>query len=255
MRALFALQFRHLLADGFPAVTTKKLFFDKVVGELLWFLEGSTDDNRLMEILGLPAKSRTMWSENAKAPWWRHKAKFDGDLGRLYGAQWRSWRQPDGSSVDQIKRLVNGLRTTPHHRDHVVSAWNAGELHEMALNPCHMIFQCFVDDNKRLSLHMVQRAADLFHGVPFNIASYALLCHMLAQITDLVAHELVITFNDVHIYHEHLEAVDEQLQRTPLKLPTLSLNPLRKELEEFVPSDAKLSSYSHHPAISAPFIL
>ncbi|MEI6420299.1 MAG: thymidylate synthase, partial [bacterium] len=218
-RAKFAIQMRFNLEEGFPAVTTKQLAFNAMKSELLWFLEGSGSDERLKEILG---KDRTIWTDNAEAPYWKPKAKFSGDLGRVYGVQWRKWQKPDGTTVDQIANLINKLKTDPNDRRLVVTAWNPGELDQMALPPCHMIFQFFVADGK-LSLHMTQRSCDMFLGVPFNIASYALLLAMVAQVVGMKAHECVLTLNDAHIYHEHFDAVKEQLSREPMKLPKLWL--------------------------------
>ncbi|MEK7650857.1 MAG: thymidylate synthase [Patescibacteria group bacterium] len=247
-RALFTLQMRFKLDEGFPAMTTKKLAWKSVVSELLWFIEGSGDDNRLQEILG---KERTIWTDNANADYWKAKAKFPGDLGRVYGVQWRHWKRPDGSELDQLADLVARIKKDPSDRRLIVSAWNPGELEQMALPPCHMMFQCFVAKG-RLSLHMFQRSCDMFLGVPFNIASYALLLKMLAQVTDLSAHELIITLGDAHIYHNHFDAVNEQLKREPLPLPKLKLNQEVKNLFDFKMEDIELVDYQHHPAISAP---
>lgn len=246
-RALFTLQMRFKLDEGFPAMTTKKLAWKSVVSELLWFIEGSGDDNRLKEILG---KERTIWTDNANADYWKPKAKFPGDLGRVYGVQWRHWKRPDGSELDQLADLVARIKKDPSDRRLIVSAWNPGELEQMALPPCHMMFQCFVAKG-RLSLHMFQRSCDMFLGVPFNIASYALLLKMLAQVTDLSAHELIITLGDAHIYHNHFDAVNEQLKREPLPLPKLKLNQEVKNLFDFKMEDIELVDYQHHPAIKA----
>jgi len=250
-RALFAIQMRFNLEEGFPAVTTKQLAFNAVKGELLWFLEGSGSDQRLKEIMG---KDRTIWTDNAEADYWKPKAKFPGDLGRVYGVQWRKWAKTDGTTVDQIANIVNKLKTDPNDRRLVVTAWNPGELDQMALPPCHMIFQFFVADGK-LSLHMTQRSCDMFLGVPFNIASYALLLCMVAQVTGLKPYECVLTLNDAHIYHEHFDAVKEQLSREPMKLPQLWLNPEVKDIDKFTMEDIKLVNYEHHPSIKAPMIV
>ena len=246
-RALFAIQMRFRMKDGFPAMTTKKLAWNAVKGELLWFLEGSGDDNRLREIMG---KDRTIWTDNAEAPYWKPKAKFPGDLGRIYGVQWSTWRRSDGTTINQIGHVIEKLRTSPHDRRLVVSAWNPGELDEMALPPCHMIFQ-FFPANGKLSLHMTQRSCDMFLGVPFNIASYALLLSMVAQVVGMEPDECVLTLNDAHIYHEHFDAVKEQLTREPYPLPTLSLNPSVKEINGFTMDDISLVHYKCHPAIKA----
>jgi len=247
-RALFAIQLRHDLQNGFPALTTKKLAFKAVKSELLWFLEGSNDDNRLKELNG---SERTIWTANAEADYWTPKAKFAGDLGRVYGVQWRNWRRPDGTTVDQIARVIDKIRNDPNDRRLIVSAWNPGELDEMALPPCHMLFQFFVADDT-VSLHMIQRSCDMFLGVPFNIASYALLLAMVAQVTGKKPGELVLTLNDAHIYHDHFDAVKEQLAREPLSYPTLWLNPERTEINDFTMDDIKLVDYESHASIKAP---
>lgn len=250
-RALFAIQMRFNLEEGFPAVTTKQLAFNAVKGELLWFLEGSGSDKRLKEIMG---KDHTIWTDNAEAPYWKPKAKFSGDLGRVYGVQWRHWKKPDGTEIDQIANLINKLKTDPNDRRLVITAWNPGEIDQMALPPCHMIFQFFVA-NSKLSLHMTQRSCDMFLGVPFNIASYALLLSMVAQVVDMTPHECILTLNDAHIYHEHFEAVKEQLAREPKKLPKLWLNPEIKDIDKFTMEDIKLVDYDHHPPIKAKMIV
>jgi len=250
-RGVFAVQMRFDLEKGFPAVTTKQLAFGLVKSELLWFLEGSSDDNRLKEISG---KDRTIWTDNAEASYWKPKARFSGDLGRIYGVQWRSWQKPNGKTVDQIARLIKTLRENPNDRRLVVTAWNPGELDEMALPPCHMIFQFFAAKGK-LSLHMTQRSCDMFLGVPFNIASYALLLSMVAQVVGMKPNECVLTLNDAHIYRTHFKAVKEQLSRKPLCLPKLWLNPNIKELAQFTMEDIKLENYKHHPPIKAKMIV
>ncbi len=255
-RACFAIQMRFNLEEGFPAVTTKQLAFKAVKGELLWFLEGSGSDERLKEIMskdGKPAE-HTIWTDNAEASYWKPKAKFKGDLGRVYGVQWRKWQTPDGRFIDQVANVIDKIKNDPNDRRLIVTAWNPGELDQMALPPCHMFFQFFVA-NSKLSLHMTQRSCDMFLGVPFNIASYALLLAMVAQVTGLQAHECVLTLNDAHIYHEHFEAVKEQLTREPLKLPKLWLNPEVKDIDKFTMDDIKLVDYEHHPAIKAEMIV
>lgn len=250
-RALFAIQMRFNLEQGFPAVTTKQLAFNAVKGELLWFLEGNSNDERLKEIIG---KDRTIWTDNAEADYWKPKAKFPGDLGRVYGVQWRHWKKPDGTEIDQISNLIKKLCTDPNDRRLVVTAWNPGELDQMALPPCHMIFQFFVANGK-LSLHMTQRSCDMFLGVPFNIASYALLLSMVAQVVGMKPYECILTLNDAHIYHEHFDAVKEQLAREPKKLPKLWLNPEIKDIDKFTMDDIKLVDYDHHPSIKAKMIV
>lgn len=246
-RALFAIQIRCNLEDGFPALTTKKLAFKAVKSELLWFLEGSNDDNRLKELNG---SEKTIWTANAEADYWTPKAQFPGDLGRVYGVQWRKWQKPNGEIVDQIASVVDKIKNNPTDRRLIVSAWNPGELDAMALPPCHMMFQFFVADDK-LSLHMVQRSCDMFLGVPFNIASYGLLLSMVAQVTGKKPHELVLTLNDAHIYHDHFDAVKEQLTRKPYTFPTLWLNPERTSIDDFTMDDIKLEGYESHPSIKA----
>ncbi len=246
-RKVFARQLRFNLEEGFPAMTTKKLAFSMMKSELLWFIEGSGDDNRLKELAGT---EKTIWTANAESDYWKPKAQFPGDLGRVYGVQWRHWRKQDGTEVDQLKEVIERIKTMPHDRRHVVTAWNPGELELMALPPCHMLFQFFVADGK-LSVHMVQRSCDMFLGVPFNIASYALLLSMVAQVTGLKPHECVLTLNDAHIYHTHFLAVEEQLAREPLPLPTLWLNPDVTDIDRFTMDDIKLVGYESHPPIKA----
>ncbi|MSU74213.1 thymidylate synthase [Candidatus Kaiserbacteria bacterium] len=252
-RALFALQMRFNLRDGFPAVTTKKLAFKAVRSELLWFIEGSSDDNRLKE---LNDSERTIWTDNAEASYWTPKAKFLGDLGRVYGVQWRKWRTPEGTEIDQLGSIVERIKTNPTDRRLIVSAWNPGEIDQMALPPCHMLFQFFPNTkSKTLSLHMVQRSCDMFLGVPFNIASYSLLLSMVAQVTGYAPGECILTLNDAHIYHEHFDAVAEQLTREPFPLPTLWLNPEVKTIDDFKMDDIRLEGYQSHPAIKAKMLV
>lgn len=247
-RGLFGFQMRFDLSIGFPAVTTKKLAFKAVKSELLWFLEGSNDDNRLKELNG---SERTIWTDNAEADYWKPKSRFPGDLGRIYGVQWRSWQKPDGGTVDQIKDVVERIQKDPTSRRLIVSAWNPGELDQMALPPCHVMFQFFVADGK-LSLQMYQRSCDMFLGVPFNIASYSLLLHMVARATGLKAGEFVHVLGDAHIYKNHIDAVKEQLAREPLPPPTLWLNPEVRDIFSFGMGDIKLENYESHPPIKAP---
>ncbi len=243
-RKLFAKQLRFNLEDGFPATTTKRLAFKQVVAELLWFIKGSSDNNELNEM------GCHIWDANAEADYWKPKAAFPGDLGRVYGVQWRHWRRPDGTEVDQLSDIIERIKTDPNDRRLIVSAWNPGELEEMALPPCHMMFQFFVADGK-ISLHMYQRSCDMFLGVPFNIASYALLLAMVARETGLTAHECVLTLGDAHIYHDHFEAVETQLSRTPDKLPRLWLNPEVKNVFDFKPEDFRLEDYQPQDTIKA----
>lgn len=246
-RALFGLQMRFAMKDGFPAVTTKKLAFKAVKSELLWFLEGSHDDARLRELNG---SEKTIWTANLEAPYWKPKRAHDTDLGRIYGVQWRAWRKPDGTTVDQIAEVIEKIKTNPTDRRMIVTAWNPGELSEMALPPCHMFFQFFVADGT-LSLYMHQRSCDMFLGVPFNIASYSLLLHMVAQVTGLKPGEFIHSLGDAHIYHNHFDAVKEQLSRTPLQSPTLWLNPEVNNIDDFTMDDIKLEGYESHPPIKA----
>jgi thymidylate synthase len=233
--SLFGRQMRFDLADGFPLVTTKKLHVKSIVHELLWFLQGSTNVRYLNE------HGVTIWDE------W---ADGEGELGPVYGRQWRSWPTPDGRHIDQVAQLVERLKRDPDSRRHIVSAWNVGELDKMALPPCHCLFQFYVADGK-LSCQLYQRSADMFLGVPFNIASYALLTFMMAQVTGLAPGEFVHTFGDVHLYLNHLDQADEQLKRKPRALPHMELNPEVRSLFDFVYEDFKLVGYDPHPAIRA----
>ena len=251
-RAVFGMQLRFNMEDGFPAVTTKKLPWKSVASELLWFIEGSGDERRLAEILyGSRDKDKnTIWTANAKADYWKPKAKFEGDLGRIYGVQWRRWKAPDGREIDQFAEAIRLIKEQPTSRRIIVNAWNPGELQEMALPPCHAFFQFFVANNK-LSLLMYQRSCDMFLGVPFNIASYSLLLHMVAQVTNLKPAEFIHILADAHIYHNHFEQVKEQLSRKPFPLPRLWLNPEIKNIDDFTMEDIKLENYNFHPPIKA----
>ena len=252
-RAIFGMQQRYKMEDGFPAMTTKKLPWKSVVSELLWFIEGSGDERRLAEILYSTRDKgkNTIWTANANADYWKPKAKFEGDLGRVYGVQWRKWKNPEGKETDQLKNAINLIKNNPSSRRIIVNAWNPGELDKMALPPCHAFFQFFVADGK-LSLQMYQRSCDMFLGVPFNIASYSLLLHMVAQVCNLKPGEFVHTLGDAHIYHNHYGQVKEQLSRKPLKLPKLKLNPKIKNIDGFKMEDIELLDYEHHPPIKAP---
>ncbi len=246
--SVFGRQLRFDLRHNFPAITTKKLAWRSCVGELLWFLEGSSDERRLAEITyGYRDTSKvTIWTPNALAGYWKPKAKFEGDLGRVYGVQWRNW-----TGIDQVKKLIEGLKNNPNGRRHILSAWNVGELDEMALPPCHVMSQYYVSKNNELSCHMYQRSVDVFLGLPFNIASYALLTHMLAQVCDLKVGELIISTGDTHIYKDHIEQVNEQLRREMYKQPTLWLNPDIKDIDKFTMEDIKLIDYQSHDTIKA----
>jgi thymidylate synthase len=245
--SVFARQLRFDLRQSFPAITTKKLAWKACVGELLWFLEGSSDERRLAEIThGTREGVVTIWTPNALAPYWVDKAKCEFDLGRVYGVQWRDW-----AGIDQIKNLIDGLKNNPNGRRHILSAWNVGELDEMALPPCHVMSQYYVSKTGELSCHMYQRSVDVFLGLPFNIASYALLTHMLAQVCDLKVGELIISTGDTHIYKDHIDQVHEQLRREMYKQPTLWLNPEIKDIDKFTMEDIKLLNYQSHDTIKA----
>ena len=245
--SLFAKQLRFDLRTGFPAITTKKLAWKACVGELLWFLEGSSDERRLADIThGVGTGKVTIWTPNSLAGYWKPKAKFVGDLGRVYGVQWRDW-----TGIDQVEKLIDGLKNNPLGRRHILSAWNVGELDQMALPPCHVMSQYYVNKNHELSCHMYQRSVDVFLGLPFNIASYSLLTHMLAQVCDLGVGELIISTGDTHIYKDHIAQVNEQLRRETYPQPTLWLNPEIKDIAKFTMDDIKLLNYQSHDAIKA----
>ena len=243
-RNVFGRTMRFDMGHGFPAITTKKLAFESLKAELLWFLKGSSDVKELQKL------GSHIWDANAEADYWKPKARFEGDLGRIYGVQWRSWQKPDGTTLDQLATIIERIKTKPYDRRLIVSAWNPGELDQMALPPCHVLFQFFVAQGK-LSLSMYQRSCDMFLGVPFNIASYSLLLHMVAQVTGLKPGEFVHILGDTHIYHNHLEQVKEQLKRQPFPLPKLWLNPGVKDIDRFTMEDIKLLDYQYHPAIKA----
>jgi len=234
--SVFGHQMRFDLAQGFPVVTTKKLHLRSIIHELLWFLRGDTNIGYLHD------NKVTIWDE------W---ADEHGDLGPVYGKQWRSWATADGGAVDQISQVVEAIRRTPDSRRLIVSAWNVGELEQMALPPCHLLFQFYVADGK-LSCQLYQRSADIFLGVPFNIASYALLTHMIAQVAGLQPGDFVHTLGDAHLYLNHLEQTRTQLAREPLSLPTLKLNPDVKSLFDFRFEDIAIEGYESHAAIRAP---
>lgn len=261
-KSIFGLQMRFDLSQGFPAVTTKKLAWRACVSELLWFIEGSGDENRLKEILhgNRYSEKKTIWSDNAQAEYWVKKRlqRHPGDLGRVYGVQWRRWRKPLVrinkvvlQNHDQLLELIDGIKSDPYSRRHIISAWNPGELEMMALPPCHMMAQFYVNNGK-LSCQMYQRSADMFLGIPFNIASYALFTHMLAQVCNLEVGELIICVGDAHIYQNHIEQVKEQLTRTPFAMPVLNLNPDISVITDFSMEDVALENYQSHEAISAP---
>jgi len=239
--SVFGAQARYDLRETFPLLTTKKLYTRAIIHELLWFLRGDTNVQYLNE------NRVTIWDE------W---ADDNGDLGRVYGAQWTDWIAPDGRHINQIEEVIEGIRTNPLSRRHIVSAWNVGELDQMALPPCHAFFQFYVDpDEGSLSCQLYQRSADIFLGVPFNIASYALLTMMVAQVCDLKPGDFVHTFGDLHLYQNHLEQVREQLSREPRPLPTMTINPERRRIGDFVYEDFNLQGYDPHPAIKAPIAI
>ena len=234
--SVFGYQMRFNLAEGFPLVTTKKTHLKSIIHELLWFLKGETN------IAYLKEHNVRIWDE------W---ADENGDLGPVYGKQWRSWEGADGQVIDQIKEVIHTLKTNPDSRRIIVSAWNVAELPKMALMPCHAFFQFYVADGK-LSCQLYQRSADVFLGVPFNIASYALLTMMVAQVCDLKLGDFIWTGGDTHLYSNHMEQVEIQLSRNPRPLPTMHLNPAKKDILDFVYEDFTLEGYDPHPAIKAP---
>ena len=279
--SVFGRSIKFDLRRGFPAVTTKKLAWKAVVSELLWFIEGSGDEGRLREILYGSRDARTdhgvakktIWSDNANAEYWLTHSKYPGDLGRVYGVQWRHWAgkvikaEPEfthihdtrlvgavnieRAEIDQLDNLIKGLMNDPNGRRHILTAWNPGELDQMALPPCHVMSQFYVNKNKELSCHMYQRSVDVFLGLPFNIASYALLTHLLAQVCGLKVGELIISTGDTHIYKNHVEQVKEQLSRAPLTLPTLFTNPPLLDITKFTMDDIHLEDYKSYDAIKA----
>jgi thymidylate synthase len=234
--SVFGAQARFPISPGFPVLTTKKLHLKSIIYELLWFLRGDTNIKYLNE------HGVTIWDE------W---ADSNGDLGRIYGAQWCDWRTSDGRSINQIDQVIEQIKKTPDSRRLIVAAWNVGELHQMALPPCHTLFQFFVHDSE-LSCQLYQRSADLFLGVPFNIASYALLTRMVAQVCDLKPGVFIHTFGDLHLYANHLEQARLQLAREPRPLPKMNLNPAVRDIHEFKFEDFELVDYNPHPGIKAP---
>ncbi|GAC1418837.1 MAG: thymidylate synthase [Flavisolibacter sp.] len=235
-KSCFGYQMRFDLQQGFPMVTTKKLHLKSIIYELLWFLKGATN------IAYLKENGVSIWNE------W---ADENGELGPVYGKQWRSWQGADGRGVDQIAGVINQIKNNPDSRRLIVSAWNVGDLPEMALMPCHVLFQFYVGEGK-LSCQLYQRSADVFLGVPFNIASYAILTLMIAQVCNLKPGDFIHSFGDVHIYNNHMDQVSLQLSRKPFNLPTLKLNPLIKNINDFNFDDFSLENYQFHPAIKAP---
>jgi thymidylate synthase len=235
-RGVFGRQLRFDLSAGFPLLTTKKLHLKSIILELLWFLRGD---------------SNVRWLQEQGVSIWDEWANSEGELGPVYGKQWRSWEAKDGRVIDQIAGVVNSIKTNPNSRRHIVSAWNPADVDQMALPPCHCLFQFFVAEG-RLSCQLYQRSADVFLGVPFNIASYALLTQMMAQVTGYAPGEFVHTFGDAHLYHNHFEQARTQLARTPFAAPAMILNPERRDIFAFEYGDFTLSNYTAHPAIKAP---
>lgn len=235
-QSVFGYQMRFDLSEGFPLLTTKKLHLKSIIHELLWFLDGGTN------VKDLNAVGVSIWDE------W---ADEEGELGPVYGHQWRSWPSPDGTTIDQITHVVDSIKTNPNSRRHIVSAWNVADVDHMALPPCHCLFQFYVAEDK-LSCQLYQRSADVFLGVPFNIASYALLTQMVAQVTGLGLGEFVHTFGDAHLYANHMDQADLQLQREPLALPSMTINPDVSNIFDFTFDDFVLEGYEAHPHIKAP---
>lgn len=260
--SVFGHQMRFDLSEGFPAVTTKKLAFKACLSELLWFIEGSSDEHRLREMLhGSEAPNKTtIWTANAEADYWKPRARYQGDLGRVYGVQWRKWQTTKSKwitssykepvVIDQLAELIEEIKTNPTSRRLILTAWNPGEIEDMALPPCHCFAQFFVQDDK-LSCQLYQRSCDMFLGVPFNIASYSMLTHMIAQVCGLGVGDFVWTGGDCHIYQNHIEQVKLQLTRQPKSLPTLWLNPDIKSIDDFTMDDVILQDYNPMNSIKA----
>lgn len=270
-RSLFGLNMNFDISQNFPAITTKKLAIGGVLGELLWFIEGSGNDNRLRELCPPRQDGRTIWTDNAEAPYWLPKAKYPGDLGRVYGVQWRNWRKfeelyelgddneklytglyrPSTDSVDQLQNIIDTIKTNPTDRRMLLSAYNVGELDQMALPPCHMMAQFYVRRGEFLDCQMYQRSADMFLGIPFNIASYAALVYMIAHVTGLKPGRLKMVIGDAHIYNNHRDQVMLQLSRNSFAAPTLRINPAVTDINKFTRDDLVIENYQSHPAISA----
>lgn len=259
-KSVFGAQLKFDLSLGFPAVTTKKLAWKSMLSELLWMIEGSGDEYRLREILhgDRYSEKTTIWTENALADYWvsRRQQRHPGDLGRIYGVQWRRWRKPlirinkvVLQNHDQLLELIDGIKNDPYSRRHILMSYNPGEIDLMALPPCHMMCQFYVSTDNKLSCHMYQRSADLGLGVPYNIASYALLTHMIAQVCNLSVGELIMSFGDVHVYQDQIEPLKVQLANKPFPAPTLWLDPDVKVITDFTMDSAKLIDYQHHDAI------
>ena len=248
VRKSFGFQMHYDLSKGFPAITTKKLAWKSVISELLWFIEGSDDERRLAEILYNDSREnlkdkKTIWTQNAQADYWKSQARFDGDVGKIYGVQWRNF-----NGVDQIANLIRGLKNDPNGRRHIISSWNPPELASMSLPACHVFSQFYISENK-LSCQLYQRSCDMFLGVPFNIASYSLLTHMLARECDLEVGKFIHSLGDFHIYEEHFEQVKIQLKRQPKELPRLEFK--TKDFYKYNVNDFELLNYRHYPKIEA----
>lgn len=259
-RYVFGQQLNFDLAEGYPLLTTKFVSFPLLMSELLWFVEGGEDqpDRRLSNIRLLELTNqalskptdRTIWDQDYSAPSWQEKKQFDGDLGRVYGSQWRSFKGPNGEQVDQLANVIAELKKNKYSRRAVVSAWNPAEMDQMVLPPCHFQFQVGIFEEE-LVMQMTQRSADLFLGLPFNIASYALLAHVLGHVIGVAPRWLQINIGDAHIYHDHFNQVDEQLSRTPTALPNVVLNPEIRDIDLLTPKDIKLEGYQHQGSIKA----
>ncbi len=248
VRKSFGFQMHFDLSNGFPAITTKKLAWKSVVSELLWFIEGSNDERRLAEILYNDKREnlkdkKTIWTQNAESDYWKPNAKFDGDVGKIYGVQWRNF-----NGEDQLANLISGLKNDPNGRRHIISSWNPPELKNMSLPACHVFSQFFISKNK-LSCQLYQRSCDMFLGVPFNIASYSLLTHMLSRECNLEVGTFIHSLGDFHIYEEHFEQVEIQLNRSPKRLPALDFE--TKSFYDYKVNDFNLINYQHHPKIEA----
>ena len=275
-KAVFGYQMRFDLQQGFPLLTTKKMYARGIIHELLWFLHGQTNikylvDNNVHIWDEWPFQNYLKATEQEdsfslySSKWSQAKQEFIqhikddpifaqkwGELGPVYGAQWRAWQTPSGETIDQISQLLQGLKENPFSRRHIVTAWNPTDVPSMALPPCHSLFQCFVDTNNRLSLQLYQRSADVFLGIPFNIASYALLLHILSHLTGYQVGEFIHTLGDTHIYHNHFEQVQTQLSRTPQPLPSVTINPEKHTIDDLTFEDITIHDYHPYPAIKAP---
>ncbi len=236
-RSLFGAQLRFDLSAGFPLLTNRKIHVRSLVHELLWFIKGQTNIKYLRD------NGVSIWDEWANA---------QGELGPVYGKQWRAWSGPDGTTIDQLQRVIDLIRTDPHSRRLVVSAWNVADIPKMALAPCHVMFQFYVSQSRKLSCQLYQRSADLFLGVPFNIASYSLLTHMIAQVTSLGVGDFVHVLGDAHLYENHIEQTKQLLEREPRPLPRLVLNPAVRDINVFTAADIEIQGYDPHPPIKAP---